>query len=63
MTSLRYADKWAAYCIYNFPGWSPTVDHDGRFVVKCKVFTSMMPGEYDANYVHYYPIFFGAYDP
>lgn len=47
----RYADKWAKYCIYNFPGWSPTVDHDGRVVVKCtnKVFTNMVPGENDAN--------------
>jgi hypothetical protein len=50
--------------MYNFPGWSPTVDHDGRVVVKCtnKVFTNMVPGENDANYKHY-PTFFGAYNP
>ena len=50
--------------MYNFPGWSPTVDHDGRVVVKCtnKVFTNMVPVENDANYKHY-PTFFGAYNP
>jgi len=50
--------------MYNFPGWSPTVDHDGRVVLKFtnKVYTNMVPGENDANYVHY-PTFFGAYDP
>ncbi len=47
MTSLRYADKWAAYATYNFPSWSPTVDHDGRVVLKFtnKVYTNMVPGE------------------
>ena len=63
--------------MYNFPGWSPTVDHDGRVVVKCtnKVFTNMVPGENDANYsanmvpgendanYKHYPTFFGAYNP
>jgi hypothetical protein len=59
----RYADKWANYAIHNFPNWSPTVDHDGRTVLKFtnKVWCNMVPGQNDDNF-HHYPTFFGEYD-